>query len=625
MNAVVEFDIGPLTWVKSEIDLALERAGQALQNFAADTEDPTQIKFCRNYLHQVRGALTIVELDGVTQFIESLEALLSAVEDKALAIDDTIIRLIRKSLETVGRYLDDLIDGHRNLPLQLFPLYRSVQFARGITEISAVDLFFPNLEVRPPPRTTPPAEITPQAYQEILRQARNRYQKGFLFWLRAPRDPKGLGEMLGAVASIESTQNIASARTFWWIATGLFTALLEGSIPEENNIKSLCTRIDMQIRRLLEGSKNVAERLIRDALYLVAIANSTSPIVQEIRDAYQLQALIASAEIQVNQAPQQLILRKLRDQIQVAQETWNKFCSGTTQALRQFNEQCLGLSVAVEKLGNTDYKRLMQAIVGAAKWITNDLKRNTDALDMEVATAFLLAQNAQESFDRLGKDFVHQVDVMVARIHACLAGKPPLPGSEIPLLDAMSRKAHDRLLNEQVAKEIQTNMAQIEQVLDNFFRSNDKRGDLLSLENPLRQVIGALTMMRHDSAVKMLGECSEKIRLFADPNYLPEESDFERVANQLSLLGFFVDSLHHGDANFDAFIEQMQSKQQEIDEEPEGQSVEHEVKQQVEDVNAKLDTLKTQPDDANLREEIRQDLTALKSNADLVADEKLGK
>ena len=103
MNAVVEFDIGPLTWVKSEIDLALERAGQALQNFAADTEDPTQIKFCRNYLHQVRGALTIVELDGVTQFIESLEALLSAVEDKALAIDDTIIRLIRKSLETVGR------------------------------------------------------------------------------------------------------------------------------------------------------------------------------------------------------------------------------------------------------------------------------------------------------------------------------------------------------------------------------------------------------------------------------------------------------------------------------------------------------------------------------------------
>lgn len=30
MNAATEFDVGPLTWVKSEIDLALERAGEAL-------------------------------------------------------------------------------------------------------------------------------------------------------------------------------------------------------------------------------------------------------------------------------------------------------------------------------------------------------------------------------------------------------------------------------------------------------------------------------------------------------------------------------------------------------------------------------------------------------------------
>jgi chemosensory pili system protein ChpA (sensor histidine kinase/response regulator) len=31
MNAPTDFDIGPLTWVKSEIDLALERADKALQ------------------------------------------------------------------------------------------------------------------------------------------------------------------------------------------------------------------------------------------------------------------------------------------------------------------------------------------------------------------------------------------------------------------------------------------------------------------------------------------------------------------------------------------------------------------------------------------------------------------
>ena len=29
-----EFDVGPLSWVKSEIDLALKRADQALQEFS---------------------------------------------------------------------------------------------------------------------------------------------------------------------------------------------------------------------------------------------------------------------------------------------------------------------------------------------------------------------------------------------------------------------------------------------------------------------------------------------------------------------------------------------------------------------------------------------------------------
>ena len=72
-----EFDVGPLSWVKSEIDLALKRADQALQEFSGGLPgggDPTQLKFCRTHLHQVHGALAIVGLDGVTQFTEALEA-----------------------------------------------------------------------------------------------------------------------------------------------------------------------------------------------------------------------------------------------------------------------------------------------------------------------------------------------------------------------------------------------------------------------------------------------------------------------------------------------------------------------------------------------------------------------
>ena len=74
MTAASEFDVGPLTWVKGEIDAALDRAEQALGQYeSAEGGDLTQIKFARTHLHQVQGALTIVGLDGVTQFIEAVE------------------------------------------------------------------------------------------------------------------------------------------------------------------------------------------------------------------------------------------------------------------------------------------------------------------------------------------------------------------------------------------------------------------------------------------------------------------------------------------------------------------------------------------------------------------------
>ena len=41
MNSPTDFDIGPLTWVKSEIDLALERGDKALQQFTASLAEET--------------------------------------------------------------------------------------------------------------------------------------------------------------------------------------------------------------------------------------------------------------------------------------------------------------------------------------------------------------------------------------------------------------------------------------------------------------------------------------------------------------------------------------------------------------------------------------------------------
>ena len=583
MNVATPFDVGPLNWVKNEIDLALARADGALQQYIGSGE-LTQLKFCRTHLHQVQGALSIVGLDGVTQFAEALESLLETFEQRRA--DAAAIALAQRALASIGHYLDDLVSGQPNQPLRLLSIYREVQTARGVEHVAASDLFFPDLSVRPPRRQGAAKTMSASQLAAFLRHERSRFQRGLLGWLRAPRQSDGVNEMLTAVSRIEKTQETASARSFWWAASGLLSALAEGTLPPDAGAKQLCARIDLQIRRLLEGSGNVAERLLRDVLYLVASADSQSAAVQEVKDAYQLATLLPLHETTAP-APEEAVLRRLREAIGATEEAWNRYCAGTQQSLALFVENANALSAAVDQLGHTDFRRLAQAIAAAARWLAEDSRRHADALAMEIATAILLAQNAQESFRQLGGDFAHQVDVTVARIHGCLAGSPPLPGSEIPLLDEMSRQAQEKLLVGQVAKEIQNNLAQIEQVLDGFFRDESRRVDLAALDVAFAQVAGALSMMRHDDAAAAVRQCAEEIACFSEADYVAQGDDFERVANQLSLIGFFIDTLPHGDHDFASFVRQMQpgalsdvDAGEAIDVEAPGVTVEQEVARQ---------------------------------------------
>jgi chemosensory pili system protein ChpA (sensor histidine kinase/response regulator) len=628
MNAQTDFDIGPLTWVKSEIDLALERADKALQELAAsvavDNDDLGQVRFCRTHLHQVQGALTIVGLDGVTQFTEALEALLEAVERREQPCNAARIELARRAMASLRHYLDDLIGGQPNQALRLLPVYRELQAARGQERVLATDLFFPDLRVRPPRRTGGSPKIGGGEFHGRLRQQRAYFQRGLLSWLRAPQSGAGVPEMLNAVKRIDALQELPSARAFWWVATAFLTALAERALPADADARQLCTRIDLQIRRLLEGSNNVAERLMRDALYLVGKADSKRRAVHEVQEAYQLAALLPGAAPETAVA-EESVRRRLREAIASTEESWNKFCAGSTQALPTFRSNATALAAVVDELGQADFCRLVQAIGEVADFLLKAPMKHSEVLAMETATAILLALSAQGNIQYLDSSFTHQVNVMVDRIHGCLSGKPLSPESELPSLDEMSRQAQEKLLISQVAREIQNNLTHVEQVLDGFFRDVDKRADLESLETPMRQVIGALTMMRHEAAVAVLKKCATDIKAFSAADYVPLETDFEQLAEKLSLLGFFVDALQHGATDFDAFVRKMESStgREVLVEEP-AATVEKELEQQKLDAHALLQTLKEQPDDAQLRQQVAKHLAALQKDSDLVGDKDVG-
>ena len=261
MNTRAGFDVGPLSWVKGEIDLAMQRGLESLHAFAANPRDDTKIKLAQTHLHQAHAALQIVAQDADTRESEELEALLADLEKEPAARAPQNFELAEEAFGAILGYLDSLIAGSSNQPLRLFPLYRRLLAARGRHDADPVDLYFPDLSGRPPSRDTIPVGRVPEGQDMQFREQRGRFQRGLLKWIKG--DAGGAEDMRAAVEATELVQAAASQRVFWWVALAFFDALVANALREGVDAKRLCYRIDQQFRRLVEGSQNVAERLLR--------------------------------------------------------------------------------------------------------------------------------------------------------------------------------------------------------------------------------------------------------------------------------------------------------------------------------------------------------------------------
>src|SRR5574343_549818 len=353
MNAASEFDLGPLTWVKGEIDLALQKAEAALGQFATSA-DSTQLKFCRTHLHQAHGALAMVALDGVTLITESAEALLYALEDDRVVAIDPAMQALGMALGALRQYLDDLMAGEPNQPLRLLPVLKALAAARGLPEAHPGDLFYPDLTRRPPRQQSVACEIPEDQRLSVLRAERLRFQKGLLSWLTKPEQAvSGLRQMRDVVSAIEQLQPSASTRTFWWVAGAFVDGLSDARLADNLQARQLCSRIDSQIRRLLEGSNHVAERVMREALYHVAqLPAEFSPAVGQAQAVYGLAAMLPNAAVPLTPQPYEAALRRLREDLVAAEEAWNKFCQGTAASLPVFVEAVHRCNQLTEEIGH---------------------------------------------------------------------------------------------------------------------------------------------------------------------------------------------------------------------------------------------------------------------------------
>lgn len=555
-----DFDIGPLSWVKDEIDQALAQALAKVGEFAASPFDSSPLRFCLTHVHQVSGALSMVGLDGAQRFSGEIETYLAALEKHSVSASPENLEVLARALRALLQYLQSLVDGAPDIPLRLFPEFKAMQEALGTEVIQESELFFPDLFNSAPAdlETFVPEGVELAAY---LNEQGQKYRKLLVQWLRLPQDESLILGMRDALIAVERAQALPSQKTLWWVAAGLLEAIAHGALALDKNTRQLCVLLERQIHYHAQGNAKPNTRMLRDALYYVAIS---APVSERLRDIKRVFELDKYYEGNAAEASDRRLaatvdnesLSAVRAGLSDLKDCWMQVSTGDAAQLAVFLDKAGSLASAAEN-GRDDLKQALIDIQACAETLTAS-KEPLDALfSIEMATTLLMLESALGSVGKSLDSALQGAAGQAAAMRAMLPGAEMLPESH-----AVPEASQDETLAvlAQVADEIRANLQRIEQTLDDFFRDAEMRGELLKVSPLFKQVGGAFLMLDQPVAAEVIQGCQALVERFAQPTAQVTVEEFELVAESLSSLGFYLDRLLKGDGEANRAIDPLPAR-----------------------------------------------------------------
>jgi chemosensory pili system protein ChpA (sensor histidine kinase/response regulator) len=538
MSAMLEFDTGPLNWVRGDIEAALKSAADRIRAYHADPSLGNALRLARDEAHQATGALRMVGLEGAAAVASSLEETLSAMDSRTVQLEqatDTILDALESLLKWVAR----MAEGRGEGELALFPIYRKLRELNGAERVFEGELFFPSLHVRPTqsaPNNIPEAEMA-----SLIKSARAGFQRGLLAFLRGVQVDVGLVAMRKSLSQIESAVPSPAARTFWWACVGFIDALQNKGVEPDFHVKQLLARIDLQMRRLMDGAPQVAERLMRDALFFIAKSKSVGDEAQAVRSAFSLEKYLPkySSMDADRLAHLRPLLNGLKETLTESRHHWNAFAEGNAAALDDFQSCAIRFNEQATALELPTLNQLSGTLSEAAASITGLGNEVRDAVRLEIATTLLFLQNSIGSEDIFDRDFPFRAESQVRRINVALSGRAESSAED--LLDEGTRKAAEHALLTQLGREIISSLQQMEESLDAFFRDPQEREALSNLEALTTQIQGALTMLDQEDASLLLKYAMDLVNPYLVDG-TPSEEEKTKVADALSSIGLFIEA-----------------------------------------------------------------------------------
>ncbi len=296
-------DYVALEWVKGEIAETLKQARQALEAFVENPQDPTRMRFCLTYVHQVHGTLQMVEFYGAALLAEEMEQLAKALMEGRVANQGEALEVLMQAILQLPVYLDRIQTARRDLPMVVLPLLNDLRAARGEKLLSETSLFAPDMSVRQPALPSDSlARLRTAELPVLLRKLRQMLQMALVGVIRGQDLATNLGYMARVFARLETLCKDAPLGGLWQIASGMVEGLANGSVVNGTSVRTLLRQVDKELKRLVEqgadGINQAApDELTKNLLFYVAKAPAQSPRIRALKEQYRLDEALPDNEV----------------------------------------------------------------------------------------------------------------------------------------------------------------------------------------------------------------------------------------------------------------------------------------------------------------------------------------
>lgn len=538
-----DLDFTTLNWVKRELDETLKQARQALEAFVEAPTDPTQMRFCASYLHQVQGTLRMVELYGAAQVSEEMERLAQAILDGKAKSNEETYTVLMRGIVQLPDYLERLQGGHKDIPIVLLPLLNDLRSARGEGLLSETALFSPNLYVELPPQAAGAAAPLPEG--ELKSQAarlRGAFQTSLVRWYRDDDAEAMVARLFAVLERLRSLCNVAEARRLWWIASVVADGIKQQSIASNMSLKLLFGKVDREIKHLVDSGEPSfraapANDLVKNLLYYIAHASPDTSRIRLVKQTYGLATLIPD-EAELEHAKGSLAGRNRalldtvggaikEDLLRVKEGLDLHLRSGAanSDALKPMVQQLTQIADTLGMLGLGVPRKVVQEQREILERMTITNERSDENALLDVAGSLLYVEASLD-------DHIHML------------GGAPEASAEVVDPTTTIPQAEMRKIMDQTMREAATNLQLAKENIVAFIESPWDHERLNDTPRLLDEVVGALKVMQHVEAGNLLDGVRRFIHAeLVEKQHVPNARQLDTLADALVSIEYYLEAL----------------------------------------------------------------------------------